>query len=138
LVAIKDHYNRIKELGAELIGISADTTEESAKFRSDEGLPFELLADVDREAIKEWDVLNPEERDGIAFPNIYIVSQDGNIVFHSSDKTASRADPTAVLEFLEVYRNDPSHRSSNTKRKFTAPSLKNLLLVLPKKLGWMK
>ena len=138
MVALKDHHNRIKELDAELLCISVDTPEESAKFRSEQGLPFELLADVDQETIKKWDILNSKERGGIAKPNVYIIARDGTIVFHSSDNLASRADPTAVLDFLETYSNDPTHRLTNKKIKFAVPTLKDMMLGIPKKLGWMK
>ena len=138
MVALKEHYGTIKKAGYELLGISVDTPEKSAKFRAEEGLPFELLSDTDRATIKRWNILNSKEAGGIAFPNVYVIDQDASIVFHSADRLASRADPSAILKFVNEHSQNPGHRLANTQRKTVIPTLRNFILGFPRQFGWIK
>lgn len=45
--AFRDSIKRIRELGAEVYGISTDTVEDQAKFHKEHRLTFDLLADAD-------------------------------------------------------------------------------------------
>ena len=44
----RDKYEDFKALGAEVIGISQDSTSEHKEFKEELGLPFPLLSDPDR------------------------------------------------------------------------------------------
>ncbi len=52
--AFRDNISRIRELGAEIFGISADQPEALAKFKKKHSLNFTLLADPDLKAIKAY------------------------------------------------------------------------------------
>lgn len=43
----RDQYERFVELGAEVIGVSADSTASHQRFAERRGLPFQLLSDPD-------------------------------------------------------------------------------------------
>lgn len=45
--AFRDHYDDFVDAGAEVIGISGDSTRSHEAFAAKHGLPFTLLADVD-------------------------------------------------------------------------------------------
>lgn len=45
--AFRDSIQKIRELGAEVYGISTDTVEDQAKFHKEHRLNFDLLADAD-------------------------------------------------------------------------------------------
>ncbi|TWU39918.1 putative peroxiredoxin bcp [Novipirellula aureliae] len=45
--AFRDRYDELKELGAQLFGVSTDSAESHTKFRDKHSLPFPLLVDAD-------------------------------------------------------------------------------------------
>ena len=47
--SFRDNYKDLRELGAEVIGISSDTGSSHADFAARHGLPFILLSDLDGE-----------------------------------------------------------------------------------------
>jgi len=101
-------------------------------------LTFSLWSDVDRKVITKWGILNSHEREGIAYPNVYILDASGKVIFHSADKKASRVDVQPMLQFLEAHKKDKSLTLSNAHRTRVMPSFMDLLLYLPRKLGWLK
>ncbi len=138
MAALKEHHSKIQEWGGEIYGVSVDTPEESLSLRKKLDLPFDLLSDQSREVITLLDILNAEERGGLAYPNIYILNEENEVIFHSSDKLATRTDPRAILEFIAKHAENPSHRKINSKRKLEGKSLGDLLLGYPRKFGWTK
>ncbi|MCA2978761.1 MAG: peroxiredoxin [Myxococcaceae bacterium] len=55
----RDHYERIRALGAELIGVSVDKAERQCRFALDEGLQFRLVGDESRVISERYGVLWP-------------------------------------------------------------------------------
>ncbi len=97
-------------------------------MREELDLYFEILADVDRATLSAWHILNTEERGGIPYPNVYVIDDQLEIVFHSPDKLASRVDSGPVLAFLAAHREDPALRVVNSERARFMPKAKELLL----------
>ena len=56
--SFRDNYQEFKALGAEVIGISADSVRSHLKFKSKYQLPFILLSDADKSIRKLFDVPN--------------------------------------------------------------------------------
>jgi peroxiredoxin Q/BCP len=52
----RDSYELFTDLGAEVIGVSADTVESHKAFAAHHNLPFKLLSDVDNVVRKLYDV----------------------------------------------------------------------------------
>lgn len=50
--AFRDGIQKIRDLGAEVYGISTDTVEDQAKFHKEQSLNFDLLADADAKITK--------------------------------------------------------------------------------------
>jgi len=73
----RDNYERIRELNAELIGVSVDRAERNCRFARAEGLQFTLLGDESR-AISEkygvvWPVLRIDRR------ATFLIDEDGKV-----------------------------------------------------------
>lgn len=54
--SLRDHFTELKKAKVAVIGISADTEKSHAKFSLKNELPYSLIADTDREIIKNYDV----------------------------------------------------------------------------------
>src|SRR5207245_10562646 len=51
---LRDQYQKIHELGAEVLGVSVDNVESHQKFTEKFHLPFQLLADTDKSINKAY------------------------------------------------------------------------------------
>ena len=57
--SIRDIHNDIQSVGLKVAGISPQDTESHERFRDEHDLPFTLLSDPDKVAIKMYDVDGP-------------------------------------------------------------------------------
>ncbi len=76
--SFRDNYQEFKDLGAEVIGISADSIQSHIKFKSKFNLPFILLSDNDKKLRKLFGV----ENDFLIIPGrqTFVVDEKGLIV----------------------------------------------------------
>jgi peroxiredoxin Q/BCP len=83
---IRDAYDRFREKGAVVLGVSIDTEASHAKFKTKYELPFTLLADPQRTIGDEYGVA----RDGKASyeRSTFVIDPDGNVA-----KIMRRANP---------------------------------------------
>ncbi|HCQ12153.1 peroxiredoxin [Flavobacterium sp.] len=85
--SFRDNYEEFKDLGAEIIGISADSVQSHVKFKSKFNLPFILLTDNDKKLRKLFGV----ENDFLIIPGrqTFVVDKNGLIimVFNSMSGT---------------------------------------------------
>jgi peroxiredoxin Q/BCP len=85
--SFRDNYEEFKDLGAEIIGISADSVQSHFKFKSKFNLPFILLSDNDKKLRKLFGV----ENDFLIIPGrqTFVVDKNGFIimVFNSMSGT---------------------------------------------------
>ncbi|MCZ8330736.1 MAG: peroxiredoxin [Flavobacterium sp.] len=85
--SFRDNYEEFKHLGAEIIGISADSVQSHIKFKSKFNLPFILLSDNDKKLRKLFGV----ENDFLIIPGrqTFVVDKNGFIimVFNSMSGT---------------------------------------------------
>ena len=56
---LRDLHTRILSVGLRVVGISPQSPDSHRRFREQHGLPFTLLSDVDKKAIKAFDVDGP-------------------------------------------------------------------------------
>ena len=75
--SIRDIHNDIQSVGLQVVGISPQDVESHQKFRAKHELPFKLLSDPDKVAIKMYDV------DGIFGVGVqratFLINQDRTI-----------------------------------------------------------
>lgn len=94
-----DNYQRIRALGAEIIGISADKFDAQCRFATEQKAPFPLVGDEDKRICEAFGVLWPL----IKIPQrITFVLDEGGIVravFHHEVQISRHLDD--VREFLE-------------------------------------
>ena len=80
----RDAYDRFRERGVEVIGVSPDPVERHAKFRSKYDLPFPLLADPDHTAAEAFGVWVEKKNYGKTYMGInrstFVIGPDGKIV----------------------------------------------------------
>ena len=76
--SFRDNYQEFKDLGAEVIGISADSVQSHLKFKSKFNLPFILLSDNDKKLRKLFGV----ENDFLIIPGrqTFVVDESGTII----------------------------------------------------------
>ena len=97
--AFRDNYERIRELGAELVGVSVDSVKVQCDFASKEAIDFPLIGDESRQISESygvlWPVLNVDRR------ATFIIDERGNVehVIHHEVKVYRHLDD--VLAYLE-------------------------------------
>jgi peroxiredoxin Q/BCP len=75
--SIRDIHNDIQSVGLTVAGVSPQDAESHAKFRDKHNLPFKLLCDPEKVAIKMYDVDGPL---GIGVRRVtYLINQDRTI-----------------------------------------------------------
>ena len=97
-------YNEFKEKGAEVIGISKDSTASHKKFEEKFNLPFTLLSDTDLEAIKAYDVWQEKNMYGKKTMGVvrttYLIDENG-IIEKAFGKVKAAENPADMLEELD-------------------------------------
>src|SRR5258708_6467567 len=85
LQAYADVYNRIEAIGAELVGISADTPANHRVLRDDLWVPFPLLSDPGLTVAETYGVYRSDDvgegPDPHCEPALFIVDADGKIAY---------------------------------------------------------
>ena len=75
---LRDRYENIRELGAEVLGVSVDSVESHQKFTEKFHLPFQLLADTDKSITKAYGVLN--DKSNMARRVTFLIDEHGKIL----------------------------------------------------------
>jgi thioredoxin-dependent peroxiredoxin len=79
----RDAYDRFREQGVEILGVSPDTEASHQKFKSKYELPFTLLADPDHHAAEAYGVWKEKRNYGKTYMGVerstFVVDVDGKI-----------------------------------------------------------
>lgn len=75
----RDDIIRIREMNAEVLGVSVDNTKSHAKFAEKHGLPFPLLSDGNAKVAKSYESLFSLGPIKIAKRHTFIIDPEGNI-----------------------------------------------------------
>ena len=138
MAELAQHSDTFESLKVRIYGLSVDTPEQSENIKSNLNLPFELLSIEDRSLLKGWGILNSKEREGLAYPNVYVVDCELKIIFHSPDRKASRVDSKPLIAFLKAHSDDVTLRKVNKELVKVKPLFKEYLMFFPRYLGWTK
>jgi peroxiredoxin Q/BCP len=101
--SLRDGYADIQKTGAEILGVSLDSLEKQKKFKAEYKLPFELVADTDKQVTKAFDVLGVAGL--VASRYTFIIAPDGKIA-HVFDKVDCPGHKDQVLETLKRLQAD--------------------------------
>jgi peroxiredoxin len=106
MVAFQDDLDALRDTGATLYGISADSPFSQAAFQDEHGLEFDLVSDMDRNVIDAYDVnldIDDLGLQGVAERAIFVVDGDGEITYSwVADDPTNEPDYDAVHEAAEA------------------------------------
>jgi thioredoxin-dependent peroxiredoxin len=79
----RDAYDRFREQGVEILGVSPDTEASHQKFKSKYELPFTLLADPDHQAAEAYGVWKEKKNYGKTYMGVerstFVIDADGKV-----------------------------------------------------------
>jgi len=80
---LRDNYNDLLHKGMEVIGVSADTEIRQLNFSNKNSLPYNLLADTNKEIINSYGVWGPKKFMGKEYDGInrktFVINENGKI-----------------------------------------------------------
>src|SRR5206468_12469669 len=96
----RDSLSTMNNLDAQVYGISTDTFFALKAFADAQKLSFPLLSDFNKEAIRAYDVVNPDMvgLKGIAKRAVFVIGRDGVVKYK---------------EVLDDARNEPNYEKLN-------------------------
>src|ERR1700757_3014292 len=94
---LRDQYQKIRELGAEVLGVSVDGVESHKHFTEKFHLPFQLVADSDHKTTKTYGVLN--DKSNMARRVTFLIDEEGRI-FKIFQTVKPDQHPQEVLDAL--------------------------------------
>ncbi len=81
---LRDNYADLSGKGYEVVGVSPDSEASHQKFISKQSLPFQLIADTDKEILKAYDAWGLKKMYGKEYEGVlrttYIIDEEGSIV----------------------------------------------------------
>jgi thioredoxin-dependent peroxiredoxin len=96
----RDSYEVFKRLGAEVIGISSDSSESHRKFAEHYSLPFTLLSDPKKEVRKLYGVKSSM---GIIPGRVtYVIDTEGRVIHIFNSQTRAEEHVREALRILEA------------------------------------
>lgn len=98
---LADHYDHLRSAGYEILGISADSIAKQKKFHSKNNLPYDLIADENREIINKFGVWKEKTTFGKTYMGIvrqtFIFNENG-ICIRVIDKVKSKVAADQILQ----------------------------------------
>lgn len=113
----REHDEKILAAGATFVAVSVDPPDKTEPLRRELHLPFTILCDTDRHVVKEWDIYNPREREGIAKPAVFVIAPDRTVRYASVDGIATRVPASEIVRVLES-----ATGAKSTRRKIYIPT----------------
>ncbi len=97
---LRDNYNHLKEQGYEILGVSADNEVKHQKFIKKHNLPFNLLADTNKEVLNKYGVWGEKKFMGKTYDGIhrttFIINEKG-IIENIITKVKTKDHSTQIL-----------------------------------------
>jgi alkyl hydroperoxide reductase subunit AhpC len=90
----------VRDRGAAVLAISADSPFVHAAFQRERALPFPLLSDVHRSVISAYGVLDQDRN--VAYRSTFVVDRDGLLRWGQAGDRQMTRDGSEVLRVLDV------------------------------------
>ncbi len=97
---LQSDLSKINALKAQVVAVSADNLDTALNTKASLRLKFTILPDPNKEVIRRYSVLHPDE--GIARPAVFIIDKEGVVRFHYIGKNA--ADRPKNVRLLSALR----------------------------------
>jgi peroxiredoxin len=100
MVALQERYDEFADAGATLLGVSADSAFAGNAFREEHGIEFDLVSDMSRGVIDDYDLrIDIEELGllGVANRAVYVLDGDGTVTY-----AWEADDPTTEPDYAEL------------------------------------
>jgi len=101
---LRDHHDLLKEKGFVVLGVSADTQKKHSNFIEKYDLPFQLIADTEREIIESYGAWGLKKFMGREFEGIirktFVIDKQGKID-QIIEKVKTKAHAEQILEAYE-------------------------------------
>jgi len=109
---IRDNWGEFEELGATVLGISPDSAESHAGFRSNHKLPFPLLVDSDHAVAETYGAWGEKKNYGRTYMGIirsgFVIDADGNLAAVKHNVKADKHREWALAELAKLGDRSPS------------------------------
>ena len=100
---LRDNELRLKKMGYEILGVSADSQAKHQKFISKYNLPFPLLADTEKVVIESFGVWGEKKFMGKVYNGIlrttFVIDENG-VIEHIIDKVKTKTHSDQIIELL--------------------------------------
>lgn len=101
---LRDNYSELKQQGFEVIGVSADDEIKHQKFIAKNNLPFNLLADTEKQVINNYGVWGEKKFMGKTYDGIhrttFVINEEG-IIEKIIAKVKTKEHTQQILEELK-------------------------------------
>ena len=102
---IRDNYEKLKELGISIIGVSMDDERLHKRFIEKYDLPFPLICDTDKKVIETFGVWGTKKFMGKVYDGIHrttFIMNEKNAIIGIIEKPKTKAH---AEEIIEIYKN---------------------------------
>jgi peroxiredoxin len=128
LAVLNRFVEDFRRLNTRIFPLSVDRPEHAALLVRELELQFEILSDPGAAVIRLYGRVHQHETRGeIAFPSVFIIQPDGEIIFRALDQKAYRTTPQHLLEFLEAFAQNPGLRQEGSERRWVRPNVRQEL-----------
>lgn len=105
----RDDIHQLRDMGAEVVGVSVDDSASHASFAKKYSIPFPLLADRKGETARRYDSIR--RIIGIAKRNTYLIDPEGRIakIYLSASALRNSAE---IIEDLKKMKGRPDQKAS--------------------------
>jgi peroxiredoxin len=106
MVALQERFEQFDDAGATVFGVSADSSFSQEAFADEYDLEFDLVSDMNGEAIEAYDLaLDLPELGlyGVANRAVYVLDEDGTVTYSwVADDPTNEPDYGALLDAVEA------------------------------------
>ena len=100
---MQDRYADIRDLDAEIVGISMDEISDTSMMKDLTGAKYRLLSDPDANVVKKYGVYNLLG-DGLATPSVFVINDSKTIDWNYVGRSiGDRPDTDDIVKRLEGY-----------------------------------
>jgi len=110
LAEYEQRRGEFESRGAKLAALSVDAAPRSEAVRKQFRLAFPILCDPSRDVVRAWDLLNAEEKGGVAHSATFVLASDRRVEFATRDRVTNRVLAPDLLGWMDAAAPAERHR----------------------------